>query len=112
MTPPKTPSLVVCLSLCLLTTVPPLAAQEADTQPLPRYRFEVGQKIVFAGNSTAKASYGTTKSQVTWTIWVTDRTSTGGYQLVLKRSTNAQPSRAAPCATARRETPLRIPTAG
>ncbi len=85
MTTPRTPSLII--SLCLLTTVPPLAAQEADTQPLPRYRFEVGQKIVFAGNSTAKASYGTTKSQVTWTIWVTDRTSAGGYQLVLKRST-------------------------
>jgi len=85
MTACKFPFLVA--SLCLFA-VSPLAAQaDANAPALPRYRFEVGQKIVFEGKGTSEASYGTTKRTITWTIWVTDRTSTGSYRLVLKRTT-------------------------
>ena len=94
MTPAKTPSWII--SLCLLASLPLAAQEKSDTQTLPRYRFEVGQKIVFGGNSTSESSNGTTKSKVTWTIWVTDRTSAGGYQLVLKRSTKQSQYRSAP----------------
>ena len=84
MTPAKTLSLLVFL--CLFASLP-LSAQ-GDAPVIPRYRFEVGQKIVFEGDITSKARYGTTKTKTTWTIWVTDRTSAGGYHLVLKRTTS------------------------
>jgi hypothetical protein len=54
----------------------------------PRYRFEVGQKLIYAGKSEARYKDDkhefNTDDALKWTIWVVRKNENGSWRLILQ----------------------------
>ncbi len=58
-------------------------AAEPET-PLPRYRLEVGQELIYQGGSLFKYESGAFDDRSSWHFWVTRTNADGSYRLVIR----------------------------
>src|SRR5262245_4468424 len=74
------------LASILLGGVLPLPrAGAADAPfPLPRYRLQVGQELLYSGSSEMKYEGGQHAEKSTWRVWVVRQNKEGGWRLVIR----------------------------
>jgi thiol-disulfide isomerase/thioredoxin len=70
----------------LLTVLVLVSAPPAERADLPRYRLEVGQEIVYAGQGEFKYKGGAHRSKVATTLWVTGANRDGSWRVVLRET--------------------------
>ena len=63
----------------------------------PRYRFEVGQELIYRGSSDFKFESGSFATKNDWNVWVVRKNIDGGYRLVVQsRSASLRDGKEAP----------------
>jgi peroxiredoxin len=82
--------------LLLAGAVALCAADEPKAAALPRYRFQIGQELVFDSSSSFKYGEGDRAGSLdthsVWTVWVVRSNADGSHRLVLRQRTTTSQS--------------------
>src|SRR5262245_33419745 len=63
----------------------PRAGAADSPFPLPRYRLQVGQELLYSGSSEFKYKDGRQRTEKsTWRVWVVRENKEGGWRLVIR----------------------------
>src|SRR5262249_20783393 len=61
-----------------------LAGAADSPVPLSRYRFQVGQELLYSGSSEFRYEGGQSAEKSTWRVWVVRQNKEGGWRLVIR----------------------------
>ena len=79
---PVSCALLTCLSAFGCGT----AAADTESDPVPRYRFEVGQELTYESSRKFKYGERSLDRNATWRIWVVKQNADGSSRLILEHS--------------------------
>jgi thiol-disulfide isomerase/thioredoxin len=80
----QSPSAIVVTSALIIGLTNRAVAAAESVDPVPRYRLEVGQELIYRGESEFKYESGKHVTSDTWRVWVVSQNPDGGWRLVLR----------------------------